>query len=47
MQKMILEKFLIKVEILRQGNNSFIGKIKIKGDIYVRKSYENYGCKNR
>ena len=27
--------------------NSFIGKIKIKGDIYVRKSYENYGCKNR
>lgn len=27
MQKMILEKFLIKVEILRQGNNSFIEKI--------------------
>ena len=27
MQKKILEKFLIKVEILRQENNSFMAKI--------------------
>ena len=28
-------------------NNSFIGKIEIKGDLYVRGNKENYGCKNR
>lgn len=40
---MILEKFLIKVEILRQGNNSFIGKNEVNmGDISIDKAVKNF-----
>lgn len=36
-----------EVKNISIGNNSFIGKIKIKGDINVRKNNKNNGCKNR
>lgn len=43
MQKMILEKFLVKVKILRQENNSFIGKNGVNmSDISIDKAIEKF-----